>query len=268
MNGFGARPQARPQGLDKAVGIRPLRIAAILAKDRTTPVWDFVMRTLGSTVLLIAQFAFLRGLDPSGDALRYLALARTAFAFSGGQLLERFLIDGYMSGSLMMDVITPINPLAFIMARSFAGMLVSVAATLPGVLVVALLLGSMPRVSLQGAALYAMSLIFVWLASTGIALISSAIGAALKQGEAAVQLRVFITQLASGALIPVYLYPDWVQRVMRVLPFVHLADTSVAIALGASVSSMYPQIIWSAALLGIGIALWRRRLARLDVYGG
>ncbi len=154
------------------------------------------------------------------------------------------------------------------MARSFAGMLASAAATLPGVLVAALLLGGMPRVSLQGAALYAVSLIFVWMASTGIALISSAIGVALKQGEAAVQLRVFITQLASGALIPVYLYPDWVQRVIRVLPFVHLADTSVTIALGGSVSSMYPQIIWSAALLGIGIALWRRRLARLAIYGG
>ena len=264
MNGFSAGPQV----IDRTAGTRLLHVAAILAKERTTPAWDFIMSSLGSTVLLIAQFAFLRGLDPSGDTIRYLALARTAYAFSGGQHLERFLIDGYMSGSLMMDVITPINPLAFVVARSFAGMLVSVAATLPGVLVAALLLGSMPRVSLQGAALYAMSLIFVWLASTGIALISSAIGAALKQGEAAVQLRVFITQLASGALIPVYLYPDWVQRVMRVLPFVHLADTSVAIALGASVSSMYPQIIWSAALLGIGIALWRRRLARLDVYGG
>ncbi len=105
MNGFGASPQ----GLDKAAPIKLLHIAAILAKERATPVWDFVMRTLGSTVLLIAQFAFLRGLDPSGDALRYLALARTAFAFSGGQHLERFLIDGYMSGSLMMDVITPLN---------------------------------------------------------------------------------------------------------------------------------------------------------------
>ena len=264
MNGFSAEPQV----VDKTAATRLLHVAAILAKERTTPAWDFIMSSLGSTVLLIAQFAFLRGLDPSGDTVRYLALARTAYAFSGGQHLERFLIDGYMSGSLMMDVITPLNPLAFIVARSFAGMLASAAATLPSVLVAALLLGSMPRVSLQGAALYAVSLIFVWMASTGIALISSAIGAALKQGEAAVQLRVFITQLASGALIPVYLYPDWVQRVIRVLPFVHLADTSVAIALGASVSSMYPQIIWSAALLGIGIALWRRRLARLEVYGG
>jgi ABC-type uncharacterized transport system permease subunit len=264
MNGSDAQPRA----VSEATATRLLHIAAILARERITPAWDFIMSSLGSAVLLIAQFAFLRGLDPSSDTLRYLALARTAFAFSGGQHLERFLIDGYMSGSLMMDVITPINPLAFIVARSFSGMLASAAATLPGVLMGALLLGGMPRMSWPGAALYAISLIFVWLASTGIALISSAIGVALKQGEAAVQLRVFITQLASGALIPVYLYPEWVQRAIRALPFVHLADTSVAIARGGSVSSMYPQIIWSAALLGIGIALWRRRLARLDVYGG
>ena len=264
MNGSDAGPQI----VDRTAAPRLLHIAAILAKERTTPTWDFIMSSLGSTVLLIAQFAFLRGLDPSSDTLRYLALARTAFAFSGGQHLERFLIDGYMSGSFMMDIITPMNPLAFIMARSFAGMVVSAAATLPGVLVATLLLGGMPRMSWPGTALYAVSLIFVWLASTGIALISSWIGVELKQGEAAVQLRVFITQLASGALVPVYLYPEWVQRVIRVLPFVHLADTSVAIGLGGSVSNMYPQIIWSGALLGIGIALWRRRLGRLDVYGG
>lgn len=264
MNGSDAQPRA----VSEATATRLLHIAAILARERITPAWDFIMSSLGSAVLLIAQFAFLRGLDPSSDTLRYLALARTAFAFSGGQHLERFLIDGYMSGSLMMDVITPINPLAFIVARSFSGMLASAAATLPGVLMGALLLGGMPRMSWPGTALYAISLIFVWLASTGIALISSAIGVALKQGEAAVQLRVFITQLASGALIPVYLYSEWVQRAIRALPCVHLADTSVAIARGGSVSSMYPQIIWSAALLGIGIALWRRRLARLDVYGG
>lgn len=264
MNGFSAEPQV----VDKTAATRLLHVAAILARERITPAWDFVMSALGSAVLLIAQFAFLRGLDPSGDTIRYLALARTAYAFSGGQHLERFLIDGYMSGSLMMDVITPINPLAFVVARSFAGMLASAAATLPGVLVAAFLLGGMPGMSWPSAALYAVSLIFVWLASTGIALISSAIGVALKQSEAAVQLRVFITQLASGALVPVYLYPEWVQRVIRALPFVHLADTSVGIALGGSVSGMYCQIIWSAALLGIGVVLWRRRLARLDVYGG
>jgi len=67
---------------------------------------------------------------------------------------------------------------------------------------------------------------------------------ALKQAEAAVQLKVFITQLGSGSLIPIYLYPRWLQRILSWLPFAHMADTPVAIASGGSPGKLGVQILW------------------------
>lgn len=244
-----------------------LHITWILAKQHMMPLSDFIVSLAGSTALLMAQFAFLGGLDTSGEALRYLVLARTAFAFSGGQDLERFLIDSYMDGSLMMDAIAPPHPFTLIGVRALAAALVSAASTLPGVLTAAFIFGGLPSLTPARAALYTASILLVWLAATGISLITSSIGISLRQGEAAVQLRVFVTQLASGALIPVYLYPEWAQELLRAFPFVHLADTPVAIALGEGVRVMYPQIAWSLILFVAGAALWRRRFARLDIYG-
>lgn len=243
-------------------------VVRIFARQRLMPLSDFLGSAVGAALVLLAQSAFLSGIDSSGESLRYIVLARIAFAASGGQYLERYLINGYMSGSLLTSILAPPDPIRLLAARSISGALASLATILPAMLLVAAVFRVPAGLPWPNLALFLASSLLAWGAAMGLSLITAYLGVALKQDEAAVQLKVFITQLGSGALIPIYLYPKWLQRVLSWLPFVHMADTPAAMALGAGPGRLGVQILWAAGLLWAGAALWRRRMRRLEVYGG
>ncbi|MDD2202762.1 MAG: ABC transporter permease [Firmicutes bacterium] len=244
------------------------KVVRILARQRLMPLSDFLGSAVGSVLVLLAQSAFLSGIDSSGQSVRYVLLARIAFATSGGQYLERYLINGYMSGSLLTSMLAPPDPIGLLAARSIAGALASLVVTLPATFLAAAIFRVPLGLPWPNLVLFLASLAFAWCTAMGLSLITAYLGVALKQDEAAVQLKVFITQLGSGALIPIYLYPKWLQRILSWLPFAHMADTPVAIASGGSPGKLGVQILWAAGLLWVGAALWRRRMRRLDVYGG
>lgn len=245
-----------------------LRVAGLYAKEAVVPLSDLVVFVLSAGAVVLAQFAFLSGIDPSGAAVRYLVVARLAFAFSGGQQIDRCLIESYMSGSLLVWALAPPDPLATLLARGLSGIARSVAIVAPVVLTSALLYRVSIDVSWPRAVLFLISLVLASIAATGLSLITAYIGTTLKQDEAAVQLKSFLAQLASGAVIPLHLFPAWARRLLAYLPFPHLADTPVVVALEGGSGRIAIQFAWGVVLFSVGLLLWRRRLRRLDVYGG
>jgi ABC-2 type transport system permease protein len=77
----------------------------------------------------------------------------------------------------------------------------------------------------------------------------------------------------SGLIIPLPLFPDWAQTVLRALPFAGLADLPYRIYIGAlrpqdAFSVIARQIFWTAALMGFGRFLLARGLRRVVIQGG
>ena len=93
------------------------------------------------------------------------------------------------------------------------------------------------------------------------------------EGDGVVVLLTALTTLLSGMIIPVPLLPDWVQQVVRALPFAGLVDTPFRVFSGhiaptdASVVLLH-QIAWTVGLVTFGRWLLARGLRRVIVQGG
>jgi ABC-2 type transport system permease protein len=85
--------------------------------------------------------------------------------------------------------------------------------------------------------------------------------------------RLAIVSLFSGALVPLALFPQWMQATAAVLPFASMAATPALIYTGQvhggdAVRLLAVQVLWGVALWFAARLLFRRAVTRLTVHGG
>lgn len=90
------------------------------------------------------------------------------------------------------------------------------------------------------------------------------------------QLREAIERILSGALVPIALFPGWMQVVCNFTPFCQYGYVPVAIFLGENVGfsltqsliSVGIQLAWAIALGILSDLLWRKAIKRVIIQGG
>lgn len=92
-------------------------------------------------------------------------------------------------------------------------------------------------------------------------------------GEGVIRILPGITLVLSGLVIPLPLFPDWMQPVLNFLPFRGILDIPFRLYIGhfpvSSVFSLFfHQIGWTIALVILGRILLTRGLRRVVVQGG
>ncbi|UQZ87506.1 hypothetical protein SK3146_06808 [Paenibacillus konkukensis] len=80
-------------------------------------------------------------------------------------------------------------------------------------------------------------------------------------------------EFLSGLVIPVPLMPEWMQRIVYLLPFHWTADFPFRVFTGnisaaEAVSGLFSQLLWLAALVALGKITMGRALRRVVVQGG
>jgi ABC-2 type transport system permease protein len=85
--------------------------------------------------------------------------------------------------------------------------------------------------------------------------------------------RTAVTNLFSGALVPLTLLPGWLQAIAAVLPFAGLTFTPALIYLGRAtgveaLQLIAVQVVWVAVLWFGSRAAWHRAIRQLTVHGG
>lgn len=82
-----------------------------------------------------------------------------------------------------------------------------------------------------------------------------------------------ITNIMSGAVIPLSFFPEYLQNVNKLLPFGHMAYTPISIYLGnltggAIYTNMATQLWWIAFLFVLYKIIWNKALRKYDSVGG
>ena len=77
----------------------------------------------------------------------------------------------------------------------------------------------------------------------------------------------------TGAIVPIPFFPEWMQKLMYALPFGSMQNTPFLIYVGQISGSeallrIGVQIVWLAAMVGIGQILMKRALKKVVVQGG
>jgi viologen exporter family transport system permease protein len=88
-----------------------------------------------------------------------------------------------------------------------------------------------------------------------------------------VLLYVLVSGLLGGHLIPVQLFPDWLQVLAYATPFPAIIQVPIDLVTGhaagwAAVAQVLAQLAWVVALLGLGRVVLSRATRRLVVQGG
>jgi ABC-2 type transport system permease protein len=85
--------------------------------------------------------------------------------------------------------------------------------------------------------------------------------------------RNIISEIMSGSLIPLYLFPLWLKNIANVLPFQAIYSTPLLIYIGQLtdldlLNSIIIQIFWIVFLGGLSFIVWKRAEKKTLSYGG
>lgn len=85
--------------------------------------------------------------------------------------------------------------------------------------------------------------------------------------------RTAITNLFSGALIPLSLFPDWLATIAKWLPFQGIVYIPASIYLGhmsiiKAIQQMVLQLFWILLLWGTVLFIWRWAIRKVIIHGG
>ena len=187
---------------------------------------------------------------------------------------ESGIIYAIRYGGVALDLLRPVDYMLGQLARAaggatFEAALGSVAALLLGVYA----LHVSPPATPLAALAFVLSVLIAFVVRFLISFIVSLFSFWTSNGQGLMWARAAVSNVLSGTLIPLALFPDWLRTVAFALPFHTLVSTPVLIYLGEIhgldvVRAIATQLAWLAALWVLARLLWRPCVRRLAVQGG
>jgi len=178
------------------------------------------------------------------------------------------------TGSVAYDLLRPVDLYGYWLARTFSGRAAPLLLRVGPILVIAALIGE-----LHAPASVIHGLLFVVSISLGL-LLSAVLFVLVTismlwtvSGEGASRLAPPLVFFLSGMIIPLPLFPEFLQPLIRVLPFRGMIDVPFRIYLGqlapsAIVIGFLQQLVWIGIFVLLGRLLLTRGLKNLVAFGG
>jgi ABC-2 type transport system permease protein len=188
--------------------------------------------------------------------------------------VDRDVRDMVRTGGVGYELLRPIDLYALWYCRALAWRVApTLLRSVPLVLVAIPFLGMGLPPSLASAGAWALSTLGALLLGCAITTLMNTSLLWTLSGEGVAQLVPVLVLAFSGMLVPLPLYPAWMQPLLNVLPFRGLIDIPFRMYLGhlppGQVLPLFLfQIVWTAALVLLGRWVLARGLRRLVIQGG
>lgn len=230
-------------------------------------------------LILIAVYRALYETRPQSlplqDVVTYVWLQQSFFRMFLSFDME--LTEKIRSGGIAYDLCRPLNTYAYYYVRGMAQKLIgSLLRSMP-MLIIAILLpagwGIRGPVSLPALAAALVSLFLGLLCVCALDAISTGFTLLTLDGRGIQALMNLLMMTFCGNILPLTLFPDSWQRVIRLLPYAQLLDAPIRLYTGlqplSGVLSVWAlQVIWTALLMPAGMLLWNVNRKRLVLQGG
>lgn len=225
-------------------------------------VWTAVYQEQGGSV----------GGLPLDDLVAYLTLANLQLWVSY-PIVAEVIQQRVREGLIAIDLGRPVPLLGQLVAQQI-GATLGLLPMLLLVLPLAYLLGNLQLpASPEAALLYAISLVLAYAIVTEIGLLLGLLAFWTTETWAFTAIYQFVNQFFAGALVPLWLFPDWLRLVANLLPFQTQAHVPLSIYVGqmtgtAALQGLLLQAFWVVALALLAQLLWRRAERKIVVQGG
>jgi ABC-2 type transport system permease protein len=178
------------------------------------------------------------------------------------------------SGTVVYELTRPVDLYAFWYARALASRLAPVMLrAAPLLLLAALIFDLRPPASVEAGVACLVALLGALLLSGAISTLTNITVLWTIAGEGTAQLLSVMIVVLSGMVVPLALFPDWLQPFLMWQPFAGLMDLPLRIYSGnlptdALGGILLRQALWTVALIGFGRWLLGRGTRSLVVQGG
>ncbi len=241
---------------------------------------EFLVWMLSMTMPLV-MLALMRAMAEEAPVGRFTAAGFVSYYLATlivrqmtGAWVVWELIREIREGTLAMRLLRPIHPLAAHSAESLAAIPMRAVVSAP-VAVILLLTTGGSRVTHDPVVLAAFfaSLLGAWILNFSISAMVGTLGLYLESSMSIWELWLGCFMLFSGYLLPLELFPHWLEHVARVLPFAYLQAVPVELLTGLHTRGSALRALgwqWTYALVAFTamLLLWRRATARFAAYGG
>lgn len=177
------------------------------------------------------------------------------------------------TGNISYELLRPVDLYNLWLSRSIAGRIAPTALRAAPILVLAAVAGWIRLPSPAGLAAFAAAIIAAAVLSSAICTVLTITMFWTTSGQGIARLSAVAIYFLSGIVIPLPLFPDFMQPILNVLPFRGLMDVPFRLYTGHIAASdglavIGQQLAWTAALMLFGRWLLSRGLRRVVVQGG
>lgn len=258
---------------------------ALLLQYRAAAFAGFVTQCWWGAIKIMVLAAFFRGAGTTPMTLRqtidYVWLGQallTLLPWSVDPEIARMV----RTGDVAYERLRPLDSYAYWYARAVARRVATpLLRAVPMVLTAGVLLPALglsewalsPPSGMSAALLFAVSMVLVVALSSTIATLMDVMTVAALSERGVNALIGPIVIVFSGSLVPLPLFPDWLQPALRLQPFAGLLDVPLRIyaghlALPGALAGLARQAAWVVVLAVLGRLLMARVMARLQAQGG
>jgi ABC-2 type transport system permease protein len=177
-------------------------------------------------------------------------------------------------GTLSLRLLRPLHPLWSYSAESLAALPMRAFVSLP-VAVILLVITGGEQVTRDPAiiACFCVSLVGAWLLNFCVSALIGTLGLYLESSISIWELWLGCFMIFSGYLVPLELFPHWLERIARVLPFGYLQASPVELLTGlhtraSALRVLFYQWSWAAGAMIALLLVWRHAVKRFAAYGG
>ena len=257
----------------------------LLLQYRAAAIAGFATQCWWGALKIMVLAAFFRGGQPAPMTLRqtidYIWLAQgflTLLPWSVDPEIARMV----RSGDVAYERLRPLDTYAFWYARAVARRTATpLLRLIPMVLTAGVLLRWLgmsewalsPPATFAAAALFAASVVLVVALSSAVATLMDTLAVATLSDRGVNTLVGPLIIVFSGSLVPLPLFPEWMQRGLALQPLAGLIDVPMRIYSGSligmpAVAGLVRQAVWVVVLAVVGRALMARVMRRLQAQGG
>lgn len=230
-------------------------------------------------LILIALYSALyqtRGQDiPLQSVVTYVWLQQALFRMllSGDSELAQTV----GSGGMAYEMCRPVSLYGFYYSRIAAMKLVGSAMRAAPMILIASLLpkgwGISAPSNIPALLLFLAGILLGLLCVTALEMITVSVTMRTLDNRGISAMLNLLMMTFSGNLLPLTLFPDAWQRVIRYLPYSQLLDAPIRLYTGQAALSDAPQMlliqgVWVTALILLGAYLWKTNLKKIVVQGG
>jgi ABC-2 type transport system permease protein len=184
------------------------------------------------------------------------------------------MVQEVKEGTLALRLLRPIHPLAGYSAESLAAVPMRALISLPLTIAV-LLIAARHNMSHDpvNVLVFLASLPGAWVLNFSVSAMIGTLSLFIESSLQIWELWMGCFMLLSGYLLPLSLFPPWLERITRILPFSYLQAFPVETLTGIrdrhqALAGLGAQWAWALGALVTMLLFWRRGIRRFAAYGG